>query len=109
MLTRSDWLPIGSVVTLVGGSRPVMIAGYMALDGSTGRYCDYIGVAYPEGRRNPREGYFFDRELIEEIHQVGLLDAEGCAFQAALDKGGAAFERIRGGSQEAGRVGCDER
>ena len=42
MITKDDWLPVGTVVTLAGGSRPVMIAGVMALDGKLGRYWDYI-------------------------------------------------------------------
>lgn len=56
MISRDDWLPVGTVVAIEGAARPVMIAGVMALDGKTGRYWDYIGVPYPEGRGAAVEG-----------------------------------------------------
>ena len=95
MITKDDWLPVGTVVTLEGGSRPVMIAGVMALDGRSGCYWDYIGVPYPEGRTAPDEGYFFDKRMIDRLHQLGYLDDKGTAFQMFLEANTAPFERMR--------------
>lgn len=78
------WLPIGSVVRLAGGEKPVMIAGFMVRDGETGSSWDYLGYPYPEGRRDG-EDLFFNKEQVEAIAQVGFLDAEGCAYQAFLE------------------------
>lgn len=95
MITKDDWLPVGTVVTLEGGSRPVMIAGVMALDVKSGRYWDYIGVPYQEGRAVPDEGYFFDKHMIDKLHQLGHLDDKGVAFQMFLEAKTAPFERMR--------------
>lgn len=95
MIAKDDWLPVGTVVTLEGGSRPVMIAGVMALDGKTGRYWDYIGVPYPEGRTAPDAGYFFDKSMVDRLHQLGHIDEQGGAFQAFLTANTASFERMR--------------
>ena len=43
-------LPIGSVVMLKNGTKPVMIFGYMQKSNMhPGKIADYIGVPYPEG------------------------------------------------------------
>ena len=94
MITKDDWLPVGTVVTLAGGSRPVMIAGVMALDGKLGRYRN-IGVPYPEGRTAPDEGYFFDKHMIDRFHQLGYLDDKGAAYQGFLEANTVPFERMR--------------
>ena len=67
----------------------------MALDGKSGRYWDYIGVPYPEGRTAPDEGYFFDKHMIDRLHQLGFLDDKGTAFQMFLEANTAPFERMR--------------
>ena len=78
---HEDWMPIGSVVRLNGGERLVMLAGYLSIDGSTGRAWDYVGYSYPEGKQLPEE-LFFDRTDVGELYQMGLCDAEGMAFLA---------------------------
>lgn len=82
-MTRS-WLPIGSVVTLQDGVRPVMVVGVMAQDSNTGKWWDYMGYPYPEGMGNAETDYFFDASMIREIQQLGLVDADALLFQAFL-------------------------
>lgn len=95
MISRDDWLPVGTVVAIEGAARPVMVAGVMALDGRTGRYWDYIGVPYPEGRGAADEGYFFDKDKVERLLQLGYLDDSGYAFQVFLEANTAPFEKMR--------------
>ncbi len=94
MITAQDWLPIGSVVRLVEGDRPVMIAGVMAQDGQTGRYWDYVGYPYPEGDQGTGD-YFFDKDMVAEVHLVGYLDGIGCLFQQFLDDKTEEFEQVK--------------
>lgn len=92
MITGQEWLPVGSVVRLVEGERPIMIAGFMAEDGETGLFWDYVGYPYPEGRQKP-EDYFFNKDMIEEIHLLGYMDGMGCLFQGYLDEQTEAYEQ----------------
>ena len=92
MLTKEDWLPVGSMVRLKDGERPVMVAGYMAIGGSDGRIWDYVGYPYPVGRMDSRD-YFFDKESVEEIYLVGYLDQLGRQFQAFLEEQDEEYQR----------------
>lgn len=74
MIARDDWLPVGTVVAVEGAARPVMVAGVMALDGRTGRYWDYIGVPYPEGRG-----------AVEGVLAIGYRDERFASLVDRLD------------------------
>ena len=89
---HGDWLPLGSVVRLHEAERPVMVAGYLAIDGSGGGAWDYVGYPYPEGKQVPEE-HFFDRADVEELFQLGFCDAEGMAFLAYLQRVEEEMER----------------
>ena len=81
---EKDWLPLGTVVRLKGGEKPVFISGYMSIEGATKQVFDYSGHPYPEGLQN--DGcVFFDREQIDEVYQLGYADAEGLAFLEYLE------------------------
>lgn len=80
---RKDWMPIGSVVRMRDAQRLVMVAGYMPIDGASGKAWDYAGYPYPEGKQDPSE-VLFDRADIEELYQLGFCDAEGMAFIVRL-------------------------
>ena len=89
-----DWMPIGSVVRLRGGQRLAMVAGYMPIDGVSGKAWDYAAYPYPEGKQDPSEA-FFDRADIEELYQLGFCDAEGMAFLARLEASEDGYVRER--------------
>ena len=38
---------------------------------------------------------FFDKHMIDRLHQLGYLDDKGAAFQAFLEANTAPFERMR--------------
>lgn len=84
MITKEDWLPVGSVVRLKDGERPIMIAGYMAMDADKRKIWDYVGYPYPEGKMTSQD-YFFDKDMIEEIRLVGYLDQRAVTFLSVLE------------------------
>lgn len=45
---------------------------------------DYVGCFYPEGILDPDQLFFFDSDLIQEIHHVGLRDDEELDFSAKV-------------------------
>ena len=92
MVNENMWLPVGSVVRLSGGEKPIMVAGFLVRDAQTGACWDYLGYPYPEGRRDG-EDLFFNKEQIEAIAQVGFLNAEGCAHQAFIEMSNEAIEQ----------------
>lgn len=81
-----SWLPVGSVVTLNEGVRPIMVVASMVQDANTGRWWDYMGYPYPEGMASSESDYFFDATMIREIHQLGFVDSDALLFQAFLRK-----------------------
>ncbi len=61
-----NYLPIGSVVTLQGGSQPIMIYGRKQIDENDGEW-DYLACMYPEGNLGEKYNVFFDHKDIENV------------------------------------------
>lgn len=74
MLTTDEWLPVGSVVHLVGDENYVTILGYMQQDGNTGLMYDYFGLNHPSGFLEPGNDVMFDRDSIDGVLYVGYQD-----------------------------------
>lgn len=89
------YLPVGSVVMLVGGERPVVVAGVMACDGNTGKYWDYLAYPYPEGRQDATQDHFFDMEMVEELLQLGFVEREAVGFQLWLAARTDEYRKVR--------------
>ncbi|MGI6216403.1 MAG: DUF4176 domain-containing protein [Coriobacteriales bacterium] len=101
MFTKDDWLPIGSVVMLEDGERPIMVAGYMALDGMSDRYYDYLGFPYPEGRLEDKD-YFFDKSMIEEVELVGYYNEDTINFMKFLEDQEEHYLELRAEKEKQG-------
>ncbi|MCI6274485.1 MAG: DUF4176 domain-containing protein [Coriobacteriaceae bacterium] len=97
--TVVSFLPVGSVVRLKDGDRPIVVAGCMAVDGITGRYWDYMGYPWPEGRQDASKDYFFDSGMVAEVMQIGFLDRDALDYQVLLS---AASERYRAARSRQG-------
>lgn len=68
-------LPIGSVVMLKNGTKPVMIFGYMQHSKTHPQeMADYIGVPYPEGNINIAAQVGFQMTDIKEVLFEGYKD-----------------------------------
>ena len=48
------YLPIGSVVRLVNGTKKIMIFGRLQIQASSGQKWDYVACLYPEGNLNEK-------------------------------------------------------
>lgn len=81
---QNEWLPIGSVVLMDGGSRAVTITGCMLREES-GELWDYIGVPHPQGWSGPGSLMVFNRGDIARVVALGYMDPDGDRLLAELD------------------------
>lgn len=79
-------LPIGSVVRLKDGTKPLMVFGIKQIDPeqSATEY-DYVSVPYPEGHLGIQNQYLFNHDDIKEILFRGFDSKERADFLLALD------------------------
>jgi len=66
------YYPIGTVVTLKGGNRPIMIYGRKQIQEQTGKEWDYVACLYPEGNLGDRYNIFFQQEEIGKVYHTGF-------------------------------------
>lgn len=82
-----NFLPIGSVVILNGGTKPVMINGYCAVTESLkDKVFDYRGCPFPEGVLDSKGVALFDNDQIKEIVFEGYDCDETKEFLKKLEK-----------------------
>ena len=81
-------LPIGSVVSLYGGEKRLMILGYVKyLRGDdSGKVYDYCGCSYPEGYVGSEATAVFNHEDIEHIYALGFQDEVQFEFREKLER-----------------------
>lgn len=81
-------LPVGSVVSLYGGEKRLMILGYVKyLKGDeSGKIYDYCGCTYPEGYVGSEATAVFDHDDIEHIYALGFQDEVQFEFREKLEK-----------------------
>ena len=70
-----NYYPIGTVVTLKNGNRPIMIYGRKQLQQNTNRKWDYVACLYPEGNLGDKYNIFFQHEEIESVYFTGFQSA----------------------------------
>ena len=82
---EDGYLPIGTVVTLIGGTKKVMITGFCAIQESNkDKMWDYSACLYPEGFLSSNQTCLFDHSQIQEIHFLGLENDEEKEFKKKL-------------------------
>lgn len=69
------YLPIGTVVTLVNGTKPIMIYGRKQMQAGSEKIWDYVACLYPEGNLGDDYNVFFEHGEIGEIYHYGLESA----------------------------------
>ena len=77
-------LPIGSVVCLKNGEKPLMIFGILPQN-AVQRF-DYLGVLYPEGYLSEDMVFMFNHEDIDEVKFIGYVDSAQQMFRNTLIK-----------------------
>lgn len=77
MIEAPEFLPLGSVVSLEGNEKKMMVTGRaLVVEGETGReYYDYAFCLYPEGMLGDAVIYS-NHENIEKVHAQGFADYE---------------------------------
>ena len=84
---EQKYLPIGSVCTLKGKNKKVMITGYYSVEFNGNlKINDYVGCVYPEGMLLPEQTYTFNHDDIEAIDFIGLKNDEFQTFRNLLDR-----------------------
>ena len=84
---EQKYLPIGSVCTLKGRNKKVMITGYYSVEFNGNlKIKDYSGCAYPEGMLLPDQVITFNHMDIENIDFIGFQNDEQITFNNLLDR-----------------------
>ncbi len=78
---EDEFLPIGSVVLLKGGSKRIMICGRIQAQAGSDVIYDYSACYYPEGIIDPTSMFFFNRDSIETVYFLGYEDQEELDFR----------------------------
>ena len=84
---EKEFLPVGSVVLLKGGTKRIMVTGFCSVDNNDQeKMYDYTGCLYPEGIINSNEICLFDDNQIEQVFFKGYIDSEEIKFKENLNK-----------------------
>ena len=85
MIEAPEYVPLGSVVSLKGNEKKLMVIGraLMVGDGDGREYYDYAFCLYPEGMLGDVIVYS-NHENIETVHARGFADAEDEAVRGAI-------------------------
>lgn len=84
---ENKYLPIGSVCTLKGRNKKIMITGYYSVEFNGNlKIKDYSGCTYPEGLLLPDQTITFNHTDIESIDFVGFKNEEQKIFSSLLDR-----------------------
>ena len=78
-------LPLGSVVSVHGYDKRVMIYGRLQVNLSNGKRYDYLACDYPLGVVDTMNGILFDNEAIEKLYYVGFQDVEELNYRQAVE------------------------
>lgn len=69
-------LPIGSVISLDGAKKKMMIIGSSVKVENTENVYDYIALPFPEGYIDNEKMFLFQAKDIKEVHFIGYVNAE---------------------------------
>lgn len=66
-----DWLPMGSVVKLVGVDTPMMIVGRLQKSAESDEVSDYAACPYPCGFEDSSHAVLFNGDRVEHVLFLG--------------------------------------
>ncbi len=75
-MRNNKLLPIGSVISLNGAKKKMMIIGSAVKVENTDKVYDYIGLPFPEGYIDSEKMFLLNAEDIAEVHFIGYVNAE---------------------------------
>lgn len=109
-MERVDFIPLGSVVFLKGGTQKVMIIAraITAERGGKTFYFDYGGVLYPQGLVGAQMAYF-NNDDIRAIAFIGCNDEDNQVILDAINDGlEKRTDLVRGSVDEWQAAGAQE-
>lgn len=77
-------LPVGSVVTILGTSKKMMIIGILQMQQDTGKLYDYLAVPYPEGFVSANKTLLFNHASINDVVFTGYTNPEYDGFMKLM-------------------------
>lgn len=83
--TIKEILPLGTIVTLIGGTKKIMICGRIQEEKKSGKLYDYSACYYPEGILEATELFLFQHEDVDKIYFVGMQEADEFAFRLFME------------------------
>ncbi|WP_252216969.1 DUF4176 domain-containing protein [Clostridium sp. CMCC3677] len=85
---KNELLPLGSIITVEGSNKTLMIMGRVAsIKGKDSNIVyDYAGCIYPEGNINIDTNYAFNREDISKVYFKGYEDEKEIKYNKQLIK-----------------------
>lgn len=83
---NKNLLPLGSVITLNGAEKKLMITGVLVENEGNGKVYDYIGIPFPEGYLDAEHMFLFMHKDIQDVNFLGYINAEAQAFRVQLFK-----------------------
>ena len=86
-MNASKMLPIGSVVIMKNGTKPLMIFGYLQKDSSNpDKIFDYSAVMFPEGNIGPQHQFLLNHSDIAKVLHLGMEDSGRIPFIESILK-----------------------
>ncbi len=82
-MQEDKYLPIGTIVTLKGGKKKIMINGYCQEHDK--QIFDYRGCLFPEGVLETTGVSLFNHEDIQTIHHLGFKNEESLNLSNKLN------------------------
>lgn len=84
---NSKYLPIGSVCTVKGKNKKVMIIGYYGVEFNGNlKIKDYLGCVYPEGMLLPEQTMTFNHVDIEKVDFLGYKNEDEQKFMTKFNE-----------------------
>jgi len=86
MAKAEKYLPVGTVVKLINGTKKAMITGFASTGDTDNKVYDYNGCLYPEGFLSSNQVCLFNHNQIETIYFLGYVDEDEKCFKEELNK-----------------------
>ena len=81
-----EYLPLGTIVVLNEGTKPIMIYGRKQKHAQTGAIYDYVACLYPEGNLSNEYNCLFNHDQIKEVLFMGYVNEVETAFVKFLNE-----------------------
>lgn len=89
----TQFLPLGTVITLKGSDTKLMVMGRLQRHGATKEVYDYCACLWPQGYLDASSCYLFNHDQIDRLFYIGMQDEEEFQFRYRLEEAEMALGR----------------